>query len=339
MKIYWSFSHLFTWSLLLLVTACSTDFDVEAPWKDVPVVYGLLSRQDTAHYIRVEKAFLEPGGDATKIAQITDSLYYSEKVQVHLQRLSNNQIFTLKRVNGAQEGYPRKDGVFAKEPSILYKIRAAELQLKEGEKIRLLINRGEGQAPATAETTILGDIKPRELNPPSPINLGYDRVVNFAWDAAPAAKLFDLRLILHYRESVPGNTNEFVNKTLTWVLTDALTRSDNSMSNRVSYDTKGEEFYKFLQANLTPVSDRTRIFDSIDILITGVGEELLESLRLSQANTGITSAQTIPVYTNLSEGRGVFSSKATAARTGLTITQTAQDSLKNGRYTRGLNFQ
>lgn len=332
-------THLLTWFLLLFLIGCSTDFDVEAPWKDVPVVYGLLSRQDTAHYIRVEKAFLEPGGDATKIAQIADSLYYSEKVQVQLQRVNNNQTFTLQRVNGTQEGYPRQEGVFAKEPNILYKIRAAELQLKEGEKIRLLVNRGEGQASATAETTILGDIKPRELNPPSPVNLGYDRVINFAWDVAPAAQLFDLRLILHYRESVPGNTNEFVNKTLTWVLADALTRSDNTMSNRVSYDIKGEEFYKFLQANLTPVSDRTRIFESIDILITGVGEELLESLRLSQANTGITSAQAIPIYTNLSEGRGVFSSKATVSRSGLTISQTSQDSLKNGRYTRNLNFQ
>ncbi|MCC7244082.1 MAG: hypothetical protein IT269_00265, partial [Saprospiraceae bacterium] len=45
--------------LALLVASCSNDFDVAAPWKEIPVVYGLLSPQDTAHYIRIEKAFLD----------------------------------------------------------------------------------------------------------------------------------------------------------------------------------------------------------------------------------------------------------------------------------------
>lgn len=311
---------------------------MEAPWKDVPVVYGFLSRQDTAHYIRVEKVFLEPGGDATKIAQIADSLYYDAKVQVQLQRVSNNQIFTLQRVNGAQEGYPRQEGDFATAPNILYKIRAADIQLKEGEQIRLLVNRGEGQAPVTAQTTILGDIKPRETVPASPIRFEYDRTISFAWDAPPAAKVFDLRLILNYQESVPGNPNELINKNLTWVLNNNLQRSADITSTRVSYDVKGEEFYRFLQANLTPVSDRIRRFGTIDIAITGVGEELVDYLRIAQANTGITSSQEIPIYTNLSGGRGIFSSKSTATRTGLTITAAAQDSLKNGIYTRNLNF-
>ncbi|KAA3638695.1 MAG: hypothetical protein DWQ02_04770, partial [Bacteroidetes bacterium] len=60
----------------LSITACTTDFQLEGEWKDIPVVYGFISVADTAHYIRVEKAFLEPGGDANQIAQIADSLYY-----------------------------------------------------------------------------------------------------------------------------------------------------------------------------------------------------------------------------------------------------------------------
>lgn len=333
--------RLVTCALLLSVsffTACSTDFELEADWKDIPVVYGLLSLQDTAHYIRVEKAFLEPGGDATKIAQIADSLYYDTKTQVQLQRVSNGQLFTLQRVNGTLEGYPRQNGAFAGVPNILYKIRATDLQLKAGEQIKLIINRGENTLPVTAQTTILSNITTRETTPPNPINLNYDRTVSFAWDAATTAKVFDFRLVLHYRESAPGSTTNFENKTLTWLLSENLQREDET-SQRVSYSIKGEEFYKFLQANLTPVSDRIRKFDTIDMLITGAGAEILAQIRIAQANTGVTSSQVIPVYTNLSEGRGVFSSKSTAARLGLTISPASQDSLAKGIYTRNLNFQ
>ncbi len=333
-------------SLHLLVTllpgflfiACSTDFEIEADWKDVPVVYGLLSLQDTAHYIRVEKAFLESGGDATKIAQIADSLYYDAKVQVQLQRVSNGQIFTLQRVDGAAEGYPRQDGPFASVPNILYKMPAAAIQLKANEQIKLIINRGETQEFVTAQTTVLGAILPRETVPPSPINMGYDRNISFGWDASSAARIFDLRMVLRYRESAPGNPSQLENKILTWVLVEDLERPDAS-SDRVTYSIKGEAFYKFLQANLTSVSDRIRIFDSMDLIITGAGQEVIEQLRISEANTGVTSSQTVPIYTNLSEGRGIFSSKSTGTRLGLTVNSASLDSLRNGIYTRELNFR
>ena len=51
-----------------LLTACSNDLEVAAPWKDIPVVWGMISRSDTAHYVRVEKAFLDPAVPAGTIA-------------------------------------------------------------------------------------------------------------------------------------------------------------------------------------------------------------------------------------------------------------------------------
>lgn len=328
--------------LWVSVLSCTTDFELEADWQDIPVVYGFLSLQDTAHYIRVEKAFLQSGGDANQIAQIPDSLYYDAKVQVQLKRLTNGQLFTLQRVDGAKEGYPRQGGTFASVPNILYKIRASDIQLKAGEQIQFVINRGDNKPIVSAQTSVLAEIKPRESNPVNPLNLAYDRSINFAWDAPLDAKVFDLRLLIYYRESIANNPTQFVNKNLSWALATDLQRQD-STSTRVTFPStgalRGEEFYIFLQNNLTPVSDRIRKLDKIDIQITGVGRELVEYLRIAQANTGITSAQELPVYTNLSEGRGIFSSKTTTIRAGLTLTQTSQDSLIKGIHTRTLNFQ
>ncbi|MFN7115765.1 MAG: hypothetical protein ACK4TA_03145 [Saprospiraceae bacterium] len=335
---------LVTLSLGFLGIACSTDFEIEADWKDIPVVYGLLSLQDTAHYVRVEKAFLEPSGDATKIAQIADSLYYDAKVQVQLQRVSNGQTFTLQRVDGATEGYPRKDGPFATVPNILYKMPAPAIQLKANEHIRLIINRGETLEPVTAQTTVLGEMTIREPSAnTSTLNFGYDRSLTFGWDATPAARFFDLRLILHYEESQAGNPNLFEPKSITWILADDLIREDTT-SSRVRFPQgnavfRGEEFYRFLQANLTPLSDRVRRFVNLDIVITGAGKEVVEQLRITEANTGVTSSQAVPIYSNLSEGRGIFSSKTTVARLSMPLNSASLDSLKNGIYTRNLNFK
>nr|HQU58973.1 hypothetical protein [Saprospiraceae bacterium] len=74
-------------SATLIIGACSTDFELEAAWKDIPVVYSFISVQDTAHYVRIEKAFLEPGGNAIEIAKIADSIYYSN-ISVELEKLA-----------------------------------------------------------------------------------------------------------------------------------------------------------------------------------------------------------------------------------------------------------
>ena len=57
-------------------SACSTEIEVNAEWKDVTVVFGLLDVSDTIQYIKISKAFLGEE-DAFVMAQEPDSLYYS----------------------------------------------------------------------------------------------------------------------------------------------------------------------------------------------------------------------------------------------------------------------
>ena len=54
------------YSLLILALAlfnlasCNKKLEVNADWKDVTVVYGLLDQTDSVHYVKVTKAFLWP---------------------------------------------------------------------------------------------------------------------------------------------------------------------------------------------------------------------------------------------------------------------------------------
>lgn len=320
-----------------LFAACSTDLELEAAWRDIPIAYGFLSSTDTAHYIRVEKAFFEPGGDALVIARNPDSLYYDEEVVVQLVRLSNGETYNLERVDGAAEGYPRQEGTFATQPNYLYKIKAGVIQLKERERIQLRIDRGLDLEPVTAETSILEEIEMSSSSPPINVNWDYIRPVTFRWRTGPAARLFDLRLTIRLQESIPGQPGQFQDRSLVWVLTDDLENTEGS--SQVSFSVLGEDFYRFLAAELEEKSDIRRRFIGLEIQVTGAGAELLEFTRVNQANSGITSSQVVPVYTNLSEGRGIFSSRTTAVRTGLNISTASRDSLRDGVFTRHLNFQ
>ncbi|MBX2874070.1 MAG: hypothetical protein KTR30_18275 [Saprospiraceae bacterium] len=324
--------------LLLVFPSCTTDFPTEAEWRDIPIVYGFLSTQDTAHYIRVEKAFLESGGNALDIAQIADSLYYDPSVTVSLEKINTGERFLMDRVDGTLEGYPREEGPFATTPNILYKILKTDLNLKSEDAIRLVIERGDDKAPVTAETLIIGELELLENLPREPINFGgYNSELRIGWEVSTAARLFDLRFLVHYRESDPDQPSNLVPKTLEFVLNRAIEREDESI--RVSYFLRSGDFFQFLGGALPVLSAGFRVFDGIDIQLVAAGEEFLELTKIGQANLGITSANEVPIYTNLSEGRGIFSSKATALREGLLLGPVSIDTLQNGAFTRDLGFQ
>ena len=58
------------------LTACSTDVDVNAPWKEQTIVTCLVDPNQAVHYIRIHKAYLDPNRNALVVAAIRDSLYH-----------------------------------------------------------------------------------------------------------------------------------------------------------------------------------------------------------------------------------------------------------------------
>lgn len=336
------FRHLLRFSLglglLVGFSTCTTDFEVEADWKDIPIVYGFLSTQDTAHYLRIEKAYLEPGGNALEVAQIADSIYYGPEVEVMLEKIATGELFVLERVDGNLEGYVRESGVFANQPNILYKIKKEDINLKTADEVRLTIDRGVGKELVTAETAVIGDLSLVETLPRDPITLGgYNAELRIGWEVSTLAQLFDLRFVIHYLESRPDNPAVFEPKTLEFILDKSIEREDES--NRVSYFLRSGDFFQFLSSNLTVLDAGVRFFQGIDIGLVAAGEEFLELTKIGQANLGITSANEVPVYSNLSEGRGIFSSTARALRENIPLGPVSLDSLRNGIFTRDLGFQ
>jgi len=332
MKKIWIISLLL--GLVVLNISCDNDVDLTAEFKDIPVVYGVLSPKDDAHYIKIERAFL--GGDndnALQIAQIADSIYY-ENLDVKIEEVSTGTVYTLNRVDGNEEGLEREEGVFADSPNYLYKFTE---ELTEGEEYLLRINRGDNTEEVTASTTIVSDFSFTTPQIPTDINIQY-RPFSLAWKRTPGAFFYDVSMQFRFLEEDVDNIGIFEEKEIKWEIVKNVSIEDVGGSNTFFINFNGEEFFRFLGAELDDNGGAQRIFVSLDFIVDAGGKELFDFINIGQANTGITSSQVIPTYTNLSEGYGVFSSRNRVPYEGFTLNAEARDSLANGLYTKTLGF-
>ena len=74
---------------LIVFSSCETDFDVNAEWDDVTIVYGLLDPNNEIQLIKINKAYLG-AGDAIQMASVSDSLNYTPSdLDVKLYRIKS----------------------------------------------------------------------------------------------------------------------------------------------------------------------------------------------------------------------------------------------------------
>jgi hypothetical protein len=330
--------HLLFLLIPILLLSCRDDFTLEADFQDIPVAYGFLDAADNRHFIRVEKAFLESGGNAAVNAAIPDSIYYGpEDATVVLENLRTLQSVVMERVNGENFGLNREEGVFATSPNILYSVEDQEVDLRAGDNVRLSISR-PGEEDAVAETVLLQELSirsPGDLIRPA----NYNRPLIISWIAGPNAVIYDVKMVFNIREFFPADPDRNRDTQLTWTINNAYVPNDQSGGGQVRFEVNTESIYRFLGENLPEDDNIVRRFDNLDIQVAAGGAEVLDRRRLENANVGVTSSQSLPRYTNLTGGIGMITSQSRGEREGIFFDGEGQDSLRNGQYTRRLNFQ
>jgi hypothetical protein len=318
-------------TLILFLGSCNEDFDVTKEWKDIPIVYGILSAQDTVHYIRLEKAFLDPKKNAIELAKIPDSLYY-KNATVKIQDMSDSRIYNLQKVDGNLEGKPKEEGVFAQSPNTLYKISANELQIQPNQSYRLIIERDDNKPIITATTRIIPNFNIfQPLMAGGNMRIVYDNTVRIVWEKKPEIQVVDVLMDFHYFETPKGQPNLKDPKTITWQIQSRVS------SDRISF--VGEQFYRVLADRMKADPTVDRYFSHIDIKIIGVGDELYNYIKVFIANSGITGTQEIPKYTNLSDGFGIFSSRNYMKKGDMILTPESLFLLRTGEFTSHLGFK
>lgn len=317
---------------LFSLLSCDNELDLVSPYRDIPVVYGVLALPATQQFVRVEKGFIDPFTSALDIALNPDSLYYMDAAVSILEESTGN-LFALEMVDGKDFNLPRDPGIFATDPNYLYKSDEGEFTPIAGETYTLQIQRGGIDTLVTASIVMVDP--PRIVRPSltgaSSLNFDYTQNTVLRWNGSENGGLFDLSFIVHYRERNVLEGGDFEDKSFVWNVA-------NNFDDTI-FELQGLNFYAALAANLEAGDQYDRRFRFLDMIVAEGGEEIKEYVRIGQANSGLTSSQDIPVFTNLSEGRGVFSSRQESRNEGIPITTVTLDSLVNGQFTKDLNFE
>lgn len=324
--------------LFLTFFSCRDEFSLEGDFQDVPVAFAYLDAEDERHFVRVEKAFLEAGGNAETNAGDPNNIYYAaDEATVILNNLTTNTSRELERVDARDFGLNRTDGVFATDPNVAYSFTDDDLEVRAGDEVELLIER-PGETTATASTTLLEPVeivRPNDLvridNPNRPLIM--------SWTKGEAASIYDVRIFFNIRELFPADASMNRNVRLEWQLQTAYVPGEGDESGRtvrLAVDPTG--FYRFLGENLEENGNIVRRFESFDVQVSAAGEEVLELRNLQNANSGITSSGALPRYSNITGGFGIITSNTTTLKEGIGFDGGSVDSLRDGRFTRDLNF-
>lgn len=320
--------------------SCETGIDVLAPYEEQTVLYGMLDTRENVHYIKINKAFVNPDQNAAEIAQEFDSLYHPEALSVQLQEYRSQSPFGEPVTLDTTSEISKEPGVFASPNQLLYKTPAG-FTLKTDSDYEILVRKSAtGELVVKAFAEVVGDIKltgSTNSLPTVTFSNGNDfRDKKISWTSAEDAKIYELDIRLNFTEV---NTNSGARKdtSVVWKVFREIKSPNTFGGNEMEFEMQGEQFYGSIASQLEARADIIREVDTvIAIEFSYSTQELLNYLEVAKPSTFLNDVK--PEYTNVEGGLGLFTSRGGKVfKKGLSSPSVEQ--LIDGELTRGLNFR
>lgn len=343
--------------ILLLLSACETDFDVTGDWKEIPVVYGILDKNDATHYIRINKAYLGDK-DAIIMGWENDSINY-DSLTVKLIELTETgtavDSFLLEETTVGLE-MVNDTGVFGDIGNPLQKLWKTNETLDQTKIYQIkAINEVTGNI-VTSETPLVKSfsITQPSASPQSKISFigNNDAYSSYSVKFPPAGngKVYEVTIVFYYREvkDIPP-FDDTIHKSISWKQSQYVADGSESV---IQINIEGENFYSYvgsivgaIPANYKRLIGRGLVDtepdgnsdDHVDVFINVGGEELYNYIEINKpAASGVLLDK--PVYTNITNGLGIFSSRTSNSVLNKSLSVKSVIELKAGQYTSALGF-
>jgi hypothetical protein len=320
---------------LLISAGCSTKLNIDAPYKETMIIYGLLDQTDTVHYIKINKAYLGPG-NALVMAQTYDSISYGNVLTVQLQQISNGTL--IKTINLTRDSTISKPvGIFSYPYQVLYKTKAP---LDSSCQYNLVVTNNSTHNVFKGSASLINTFSTQEPSRSgSNLNFGLTSPQNILWTTAINGAVYDLVLRFYYYEESRA-THVIVLKYLDWDFGNQIATANPNMMVVIP----GSTFFQYLESTLSPLDGSIYRFVSNTVnstppgnaeLIFSIGSQDLSTyLIVSQPTNSITQVQ--PQYTDIVNGFGLFASRYQRILNNLHFDPGTLDSLYLGQYTQGL---
>jgi len=292
-------------AVLFGLQSCANDIEIFTDYQENAVIYGLLDLQSNTQFIKVGKAFLNPNVSAKVVAQVPDSLYFSEIIVKLIEEQTGREIILNKT-----DSIPKDTGYFQNQSNVLY---ATNEKLNLSNTYRLYVNNPSTGYTATARTIMVGT---PNVNFPVSNN-------NRFWSTTPElsiqlrfvnglnAKSQDATFEFWVEEFPDFDTTQKVVKKLTWRFVRNLRNDQTAPGNRASV-TPGVGLYEFFLGNvlngaLNPDPAYQRRIIRTDFVLYSASQDLIDYVDASVPTIGIVQKQV--EFSNIDNGIGLFTSR------------------------------
>lgn len=355
---------------LMVVSGCTTEFDLIGEYQDRAVVYGLLDPNDNpanggeGHLIRVQKMFLGQQS-AFDMALVPDSSYFDPaKVRVNLVEYGPGTSvtrFAMDTVTIGNKGTGDPDDdefdFFGPQQRLYHSDHNLDPTKQYGLEI-LKID------PTTQDTTYAADSRTdiinlasfRFENPSSNspavqqmdlYSTGTQSFKDYTirFRTAANAPVYEVWLRFHYRETLNGVTEE---KSVTW-LAARLGAVGTLGGQTTQVPLSGENIIRSIGERVPVTQGATRTIGipgtidpdwtrDIDILVRMGGSDLSDFIDVnSSTNTG--AVQDRPAFSNINNGVGLFSTRTSSTFEGVAFSINTLQILQSNPYTAHLEFE
>lgn len=314
--------------LLFSMSGCDNEVDINADWKEILVVYGLLDPLDSVQYIKVNKAFLNENENALKVAQNPDSLFLKD-ARVTLLHINSGKLIELQRVNEI----PKQPGVFAQDPNYLYKTTEPIL---ENEPYKLVVESSLTGQKIQAVTWTLKKARieaPFKSSNPT-FSLGAKFIV-ISYVPGWNSYAYDIKMRVKIDEFNRRDTSFIQTRDLTWnVITNYVVQRNTTAA--VLHQIERESFMQFLASSLDTSRAIVRRFKHVSVEYYGGSQNLIDYISVNEPSIGIV--QKTAEYSNIEGGMGLFGSRCRQEIGTSNFEPASVGILQNNKLTAPLNF-
>lgn len=322
-------------TLVLALFSCKTDFDINAPYEKIPIVYGVLDQEEDTQFIKINKSFL--GTNNTEYSKINDSLYFTN-VTARVEELDEFEgVGRVWQLQSKLVTVDENKGIFfTGTQRVYYFVPTTPLDASKNYRI---VGEGDGKK-FTARTNIIDGFtfaNPFRLTAFRDIILsggvGTYGIQRPKWVQSDEAESYDVTLRFFYTEHKNGSQTE---KYIDWKMG---SKNPTTSSNTIEMEVNTEGFFILLN-NSAQLKDTTgvtkRVIKNCDIRVTSANFTLDTYIGVSRPNQSISFDK--PDYTNIEGGRGVFGSRYTAIISFPGVSEKTIEELFLGPYTTNFKF-
>jgi hypothetical protein len=319
--------------LLLLTWSCEEDFNINAPYKDITVIFGLIDPGEDTIFLKINKAFLGEG-NVMEMAKIEDSSIYVTSLKATIEEWENGDLKRSYNLDTITINN-KEEGTFYNPYQIIYYTPYEPVTSREY-RLKVEVNNRE----ITAVTNLVNDFTIKKPNAGSPfIQFKPDVVGKIEWTSAVYGKRYEAVIRIKYKELFLDSPDT-VFKYVDWAMGTQKSVNDNGGEDMlVEYNNNA--FYTFI-ADKIPYEDpateanvNERFTNNVDFIIAVAAEQLNLYMEVNEPSNSIVQER--PEFSNIDNGLGLLSSRFKNQRTKKIAPETIQE-IKTNPLTKDLKF-